>query len=72
MIPDSLITLEYLTPPSFCTSSYVRELIGQEIIRISYQWSPVIVKAMKEDEELKQVIKKLIDSVLPLIKKWVE
>ena len=40
---------------------------GQEIIRIYYEWSPVIVKLMREDKELKEEVKALIDGVLPLI-----
>ena len=40
---------------------------GQELIRLYYQWSPVIVRAMEEDEEFKQDIKKMVDEVLPLI-----
>ena len=45
---------------------------GQEIIRLYYQWSPVIVKAMKEDEELKEEVKGMIDGVLPLIAGGIE
>jgi len=40
---------------------------GQEIIRLYYQWSSVIVKAMEEDEEFKEEMKGLIDGVLGLI-----
>ena len=40
---------------------------GQELIKLYYQWSPVIVKAMEADEEFKQEIKELVDEVLPLI-----
>ena len=40
---------------------------GQEIIRLYYEWSPAIVKAIKEDEEFKQDVKEVIDGVLPLI-----
>ena len=41
--------------------------VGQEIIKLYYQLSPVIVKAMGEDEEFKEDIKELIDGVLGLI-----
>jgi len=41
---------------------------GQEIIRLYYEWSPVIVKAMEEDEKFKEEVKKMIDGVLPLIR----
>jgi hypothetical protein len=40
---------------------------GQEIIRLYYEWSTVIVKAMEEDEEFKQEVKEMIDGILPLI-----
>ena len=40
---------------------------GQEIIRLYYKWSPVIVKAMEEDEEFKEEVKELIDEVLGLV-----
>ena len=45
---------------------------GQEIIRLYYLWSPVIVKAMKEDEEFKEDVKEMIDGVLELIEGEVE
>jgi len=41
--------------------------LGQEITRLYYEWSPVIVKAIKEDEEFKEEVKELIDGVLELI-----
>jgi len=40
---------------------------GQEIIRLYYQWSPVIVKVMEEDEEFKGAISEMIDGVFGLI-----
>jgi hypothetical protein len=40
---------------------------GQELIKLYYQWSPAIVKAMEEDEEFKQDVKEMIDGVLELI-----
>jgi hypothetical protein len=40
---------------------------GQEIIRLYYQWSPAIVKAMEEDEKYEGEIKEIIDGFLPLI-----
>jgi parallel beta-helix repeat protein len=45
---------------------------GQELIELYYQWSPVIVKAMEEDEEFKEDIKEMIDGILPLIGKEIE
>jgi hypothetical protein len=41
---------------------------GREIIRLYYEWSPVIVKAMEEDEEFKKEVKKFFDTIVPLIK----
>ena len=40
---------------------------GQEVIKLYCQWSPAIVEAMGEDEELKEEVKKLVDGVLMLI-----
>ena len=40
---------------------------GQEIIRLYYEWSPAIVKAMEEDKEFKKDFKEMIDGVLLLI-----
>ena len=40
---------------------------GQEIIRLYYQWSPAIVKAMEEDEGFKQDVKEMIEGVLELV-----
>ena len=45
---------------------------GQEIIRLYYEWSPMIAKGMEEDEELKKEVKGLIDGILSLITKKVE
>jgi outer membrane protein assembly factor BamB len=41
---------------------------GQEIIKLYREWSPVIVKAMKEDETFRDELKALIDGFLPLIR----
>jgi hypothetical protein len=40
---------------------------GQELIKLYYQWSPAIVRAMEADEEFKQEIKDMIDEILPMI-----
>ena len=40
---------------------------GRELIKLYYQWSPVVVKAMEEDAELKAEMKELIDEVLGLV-----
>jgi len=41
---------------------------GQELIRLYYEWSPVIVEVMNEDEEFRVQVKEMIDGVLPLIR----
>ena len=41
---------------------------GQEIIRLYYQWSPVIVKAMKADEGFQIEVKEMCDRVLELLR----
>ena len=45
---------------------------GQEIIKLYYQWSPAIVKAMEEDEEFKQHVKEMVDGILELIEEEAE
>ena len=45
---------------------------GQELIKLYYQWSPVIVKGMEQDEEFKQEIKGIVDSILPMIEREME
>jgi len=41
---------------------------GQELIRLYYEWSPVIVKAIEDDENTKMEIKELIDVFLQCFK----
>ena len=41
---------------------------GQEVIKLYYQWSPLIVAAMKEDDHFKEELKSLLDEVIVLIK----
>jgi hypothetical protein len=41
---------------------------GEEIIRLYYQWSPIIVRAMEDDEEFKEDVKELIEGILPMIR----
>jgi hypothetical protein len=45
---------------------------GQEIIRLYYELSPMIVQMMNEDEEFREEAKEMIDGVLPLIRGIVE
>ena len=40
---------------------------GQELIKLYYQWSPIIVKAMEADEEFKQEVKEIVNEVIALI-----
>jgi len=40
---------------------------GQELIRLYYQWSPVIVRAVEEDEEFKEEVREMVDGILELI-----
>jgi hypothetical protein len=42
---------------------------GRELIKLYYQLSPVIVRAMEKDEEFKKDVKEMIDGFLPLIEK---
>ena len=40
---------------------------GQELIKLYYQWSPFIVRAMEADEEFKQEVKEMVDEVLVVV-----
>jgi len=52
---------------------YIRDSVlsqtptGKELIKLYYQWSPVIVKAMENDEKFKEEVKEMIDGVLVLV-----
>jgi len=37
---------------------------GQELIRLYYQWSPIIIIIMEEDGEFKEEVKEMIDKIL--------
>ena len=37
---------------------------GRELIRLFYFWSPLIVKAIEEDEAFKEEITEMIDTML--------
>lgn len=45
---------------------------GQELIKLYYQWGPVIVRAIEEDKKFEKKVKEIIDSVLPMIEKVIE
>jgi len=40
---------------------------GQELIKLYYQWSPAIVRAMQADERFKEEVKEMIDGMLLLM-----
>ena len=40
---------------------------GQEIIRLYYQWAPVITVAIQNDEEVRAEIKALVDGILQMV-----
>jgi putative hemolysin len=40
---------------------------GREIIRLYYQWGPVIVEMMNKDEEFKEQVKEMINGVLEVL-----
>lgn len=42
---------------------------GRELINLSYEWGPVIVKLMEGDEEFKKEVKEIIDRVLLLLER---
>lgn len=46
--------------------------VGQGIIKLYHELSPVNVNAMKQDNELKDEIKEMIEGVLPLVRKTVK
>jgi hypothetical protein len=41
---------------------------GQEMIRLYYDLSPLVVKVMKEDSEFKEGVKGVIDAILYLMR----
>ena len=46
--------------------------LGREYIKLYYQWSPVVLQMMEEDEEFKEEVKVLIEQLLPLIEEMLE
>ncbi len=42
---------------------------GRELIKLYYQWSPAIVRAMQADEQFKKEVKQVLDGVLKLMEK---
>ena len=46
--------------------------VGREYIKLYYQWSPVVLQMMEEDEELKEDVQALLEELLPLIEEMLE
>ena len=44
-----------------------RSPLGQDIIKLYYQWNPIIVEMMEEDEAFKEEVKEMIDGILSII-----
>jgi len=49
-----------------------RSTQGQELIELYYEWSPLIVRSILEDGELKKDLQEMVDGVLPLVRETVE
>ncbi len=50
----------------------IQSPVGQEIIELYYEWSPLIAMMMEGDEAFKEDVKEMIDEILPLIEGVVE
>ena len=46
--------------------------VGREYIKLYYQWSPVVLQMMQEDEELKEEVQALLEELWPLIEEMLE
>ena len=45
---------------------------GQEIIKLYYQWSPALVRAMAGDESFKKEVKEMFDWFVPMLGETVQ
>ena len=45
---------------------------GEEIITFYYKWSPLLVKAIEEDEALEEQLKEVVDTVLFLTEEKID
>jgi len=45
---------------------------GKELIKLYYEWSPLIDELIKEDEEFKEEVKEMVDGILQVIRGEVE
>ena len=41
--------------------------VGQELIRLYHEWSPVVVEIMEEDKAFRKELREMMDGMLPLI-----
>jgi hypothetical protein len=62
-----VVKMNYIVLRQFRDEILSQTPVGQEIIRLYYDWSPVIVEAMDEDKEFRGEVKEMIDEFLPLI-----
>jgi hypothetical protein len=42
---------------------------GKEMIRLYYEWSPLLVNALEEDELFKKKIRMLVDEIITLMER---
>lgn len=49
-----------------------RTIQGQELIKLYYEWSPLIIRSILEDGELKKDLQEMIDGFLPLVREAAE
>jgi hypothetical protein len=45
---------------------------GEEIIKFYYKWSPLLVKAIEDDEELEEQLREVVDTVLFLTEEKID
>jgi hypothetical protein len=41
--------------------------VGNKLIKLYYQWSPVIVQAIEADEDFKEDVKEMVDGFLGMV-----
>lgn len=49
-----------------------RTIQGQELIELYYEWSPLMIRSILEDGELKNDLHEMVEGVLPLVREAVE
>jgi hypothetical protein len=45
---------------------------GREIIKLYYQWGPLVARAMEADEEFKEEVTEIIEEILPMVGESIE